>query len=265
MRGLICYCSNTGNTELTSRYIDKNISNAQFDFYNISEGGYFNLDEYDIIGFGTYTHWWGMPEVFESFINSLNKQENKNAFIFNTYSHFSGNTQKCMYTKLREKGFKIIAAHSLRVPTSYPPKRARKKKKIKDSPNFKEFWKFNCFINKLDGYIDRISKERSVDEVKIRTNVIGFLLSKYIKPKMKDITGKKYVDAKLCTQCGECGRICTYGAVVFKKGKVTFNKSKCRNCWACFNNCPQQAIYTENVKGAAQYRGPCKQLAMKLK
>lgn len=46
------------------------------------------------------------------------------------------------------------------------------------------------------------------------------MLSKYIKPKMKDITGKKYVDAKLCTQCGECGRVCTYGAVVFKKIKL---------------------------------------------
>lgn len=264
MRGLICYCSNTGNTELVCRYIDKNISNAQFDFYNISEGGYFNLDEYDIIGFGTYTYWWGIPEVLENFLNSLNNQKNKNAFIFNTYSYFSGNTQNEMFTKLKEKGFKIIAAHSLHVPTSYPPKRA-KKKKNSGSPNFKEFWDFNCFINKLDGYIDRLSKERKVDEVKIRTKVIGFILCKYLKPRIKNIKRKKLVDTKLCTKCGECERVCPYDAVIFKKEKITFDKSKCRDCWACFNNCPQQAIYTEDVKGDSQYRGPSKQLTMKLK
>ncbi|NLI58475.1 MAG: 4Fe-4S binding protein [Clostridium sp.] len=263
MRGLICYCSNTGNTELTCKYIDKNISNAHFDFYNISEGGYFNLDEYDIIGFGTYTYWWGVPEVFENFIDSLSKQKDKNAFMFNTYSHFSGNTQKDMYAKLKEKGFKIISAHSLHVPTSYPPKRA-KKKNISNSPNFKEFWKFNCFINRLDGYIDRLSKERKVDEVKIKTNIIGLMLCRYLRPRIKNVMGKKYVDRKLCTQCGECQKVCPYDAVVFK-GKITFDRSKCRSCWACFNNCPQQAIYTEDVKGAGQYKEPCKQLTMKLK
>lgn len=264
MRGLICYCSNTGNTELASKYIDKNINSAQFDFYNISDGGYINLDEYEIIGFTTYTHWWGIPEVFEKFLNSLNKQKNKNAFIFNTYSYLSGNTQKDMYTKLKEKGFKIIAAHSLRLPTSYPPK-LLKKKKNSASPNFKDFWKLNCFINRLNGYIERLSKERNVDEVKIRTNILGSILCKYPRSMVKKNNKKeKYVDPKLCIQCGECEKRCPYDAISLK-GKITFNQSKCRSCWACFNNCPQQAIYTEKITGDCQYTGPCKQLTMKLK
>lgn len=263
MRGLICYCSNTGNTELACKYIDKNIRNAQFDFYNITEGGYINLEEYEIVGFATYTYWWGVPEIFESFLNSLSKQKNKNVFIFNTYSYLSGNTQNNMYIKLKEKGFKVISAHSLRVPTSYPPKRL-KKKKDSNSPSFKDFWKLNCFINKLDGYIDRLSKERNVDEIKIRVDVLGFLLCKYTKTVKKNSVCEKYVDTRLCIQCGECEKRCPYGAISFKK-RVTFDQSKCRNCWACYNNCPQQAIYTKKIKGSCQYTGPCKQLTMKLK
>ncbi|MDQ2085330.1 EFR1 family ferrodoxin [Herbivorax sp. ANBcel31] len=263
MRGLICYCSNTGNTELACKYLDKNISNAHFDFYNISEGGYINLDEYQIIGFATFTHWWGMPEICEKFLNSLNSQKNKNAFIFNTYSYLSGNTKREMYSKLKEKGFKVISAHSLRVPTSYPPKRAREKKSS-TSPTFKEFWKFNCFINKLNEYIEKLSRDGKVDEIKIRPDMLGVVLCKYPRTKIKDNMGKKFVDTKLCIRCGECEKVCPYDAVSFKK-KITFDQSKCRSCWACFNNCPQQAIYTENIKGSGHYKGPCKQLTMKLK
>ena len=36
------------------------------------------------------------------------------------------------------------------------------------------------------------------------------------KTKDKECYGKKYVDRKLCTQCGECQKVCPYDAVVFK-------------------------------------------------
>ncbi|TYQ15821.1 UNVERIFIED_CONTAM: flavodoxin-like protein [Acetivibrio alkalicellulosi] len=263
MKGLICYYSNTGNTELACRYIARSIKTVQFDFYNVADGGVPDMEHYQIVGFAAYTFWWGLPDVFQEFLNCIHKQNNKCAFIFNTYSHLSGGTQKLLYDKVSDKGFRVISAHSLRMPTSYPPKIA-KGRDFLNSPNFKDFWRFNRFISRLDSYMGKISRNTNVDKIYIRNGILSLILSKYLRTKFKDSMGKKEVDIKLCDKCSICIDICPNNAISLKK-KPTFDQSKCKGCWSCFNHCPKKAIYTEKIRGAGQYKGPCQQLTIKLK
>ena len=50
------------------------------------------------------------------------------------------------------------------------------------------------------------------------------------------------VDQKACTKCGECAKVCQFGAIsVFKTGVMVFD-SLCHGCGACTLACPEEAI-----------------------
>jgi len=56
------------------------------------------------------------------------------------------------------------------------------------------------------------------------------------------------VDADLCTSCGECGKMCQYGAIVcIKEHVLTFNEL-CHSCGGCRRVCPAGAIEMKPVE-----------------
>ncbi|MFZ5987972.1 MAG: EFR1 family ferrodoxin [Bacillota bacterium] len=260
---MICYYSSTGNTELALRYIERNLSGIEFDFYNILDGGDLHFDNYQVVGFATFTDWWGIPYIYEAFLDSLALQHNKYAFILNTYAHLSGKTLKDLYDKVSERGFKVIAAHSLRTPASYPPAIA-KGRTFAEAPSFKEFWAFNRFISQLNTLIAKITRGINVRETKLWIGIVNSLVRRYPRSKARDFMGKKFVEKKLCTKCGTCINSCP-GKAITLTSKVVFDESKCYGCWSCFNHCPQKAIHTENIRGVGHYPGPSNQLRVKLK
>lgn len=56
------------------------------------------------------------------------------------------------------------------------------------------------------------------------------------------------VDADVCTACGECGKMCQYGAIVCIKEKVLTFKELCHSCGGCRRVCPAGAIEMKPVE-----------------
>jgi len=50
------------------------------------------------------------------------------------------------------------------------------------------------------------------------------------------------VDLEKCTGCGNCGRICQYGAIVCLGRKVLTFEQLCHSCGGCWLVCPESAI-----------------------
>ncbi|MBE0536633.1 MAG: ATP-binding protein [Phycisphaerae bacterium] len=50
------------------------------------------------------------------------------------------------------------------------------------------------------------------------------------------------VDLSRCSDCGKCGRICQYSAIVPLNGKVLTFEQLCHSCGGCVLVCPQKAI-----------------------
>ena len=73
----------------------------------------------------------------------------------------------------------------------------------------------------------------------------------------------KSVDESLCVECGVCGKHCPYGAIELAP-KPVFDTNKCNACWACYNHCRKQAIYTRRYRGVGHYPKPIVQLRKKL-
>lgn len=262
MKGIICYYSSTGNTKLACEYIVRKIKNADFELHNITKEGIPDLTSYDVFCFATFTDWWGVPKLFEDYIENLPMQNNKYAFVFNTYAQHSGKTLKILADKIRSKGFNIIGGYSLHSPANHPPAVA-KGLTFEDSPNPRELKGFNEFISSIDLAIGRISGYEKVEEAKINIGIFNSLLRTYPRTKSREFMGKKYVDEKLCIKCEICKENCPYHAIEIADYPL-FDNMKCYGCWACFNCCPQKAIYTETIRGIGHYPKPIKHFKEKL-
>ena len=263
MRGIICYYSGSGNTKLACQYIVKNITSIEFDFFNIVTDGIPDLEKYDIVGLATFTDFLGAPYLMNSFIRKLPPQKNKFAFVFNTYGFISGKTSKLLENFAAKKGFKVIIGHSLHAPENYPPMIVSGKGS-KLAPNEKEMKRFDIFISELNRLIHLIEENKQIRSERIRIGLLNQLLPVFSRTKARKSMGLKYVNEKLCTECGLCEKLCPYKAIKLNP-KPIFNMNKCYGCWACYNHCFAKAIYTKKYRGVGQYSMPNDQLKEKLK
>ena len=80
-KGLVFYYSGSGNTKLACKYISHNLQNVQLELCNVVKIDEIpDLDSYDIIGFATFTDWFGQPFLFKEFIKRIPVQNKKLAF-----------------------------------------------------------------------------------------------------------------------------------------------------------------------------------------
>ncbi len=66
MKGIICYCSGSGNTQLACRYIAGRMNNIEFDLFDIMAGSIPDLEKCDVVG-----RELKRKNIFPGFINSL--------------------------------------------------------------------------------------------------------------------------------------------------------------------------------------------------
>ncbi|NJD51694.1 MAG: hypothetical protein FIB07_02385 [Candidatus Methanoperedens sp.] len=259
MKGIICYFSGSGNTQLACRYIAGKMKNIEFDLFDIIEGGIPDLEKYDVVGFATFTNYGGVQHIFQSFIGKLPRQDDRPSFVFNTYGFMSGKTLLILDKLVTEKGFLVIAGHSLHTPESYPPMIVRGMGNEK-APNEKEMRRFNKFIYELD----RLIAGRELKRKNIWPGLLNRLVPAFSVTKARKDMGEKFVDEALCIECGVCEKLCPYKAIRCSP-KPVFDMNNCYACWICYNHCPEKAIYASKYRGAGHYPKPINQLKEKLK
>ena len=263
MKGIICYYSGSGNTKLAVEFLSRQISSIEFDLFDIVKNKIPNFTKYDIAGFAAFTDFGGPSQIFYDFCNNIELQENKPAFVFNTFGLLSGGTLKKLKSLTKSKGFKVISGYSLHTPESYPPMR-KKDMTFDDAPNQKEFDKFNEYITLLNKQIQEIKAGNSPTLESIKIGIFGYLMPSFSRKKAKKDFGIQNIKEDICIACGICQKACPYIAIEMAP-KPIFNHEKCQGCWACYNHCPEKAIYTPKFKGEHQYPKPSSQLVERLK
>ena len=263
MKGIIIYYSNTGNTLLACRYMKERLVAVEFDFCNVLKQKKISLDSYDIVGFATYTDAWNVPALFMNFIKDLKSQQQKPAFLFNTYGFLSGKTLRVMNKYVTEKGFSVICGHSLHTPENFPPMISMGLG-CAHHPGKKDMQKFDDFIQILSGYIDDLSQHKEVIPQKIKIGIVNTLLPPFPQSMVHPMMGEKKVDEALCIECGVCKNNCPGDAITLEP-KPVFHDNVCQYCWACYNKCPKKAIYTTQYRGKYHYPRPNDEVKEKLK
>ncbi|MDY7078617.1 MAG: EFR1 family ferrodoxin [Chloroflexota bacterium] len=262
MKGAICYYSGFGNTKLACRYIAGNID-VPFDLVDVVKEKEINLELYDVVGFATFTDFFGPPHLFQAFIEGLRQQKNKLAFVFNTYGAISGKTLRVLQRSVAAKGFEVIAGHSLHTPESYPPMIARGMG-AEEAPDEKGMSEFDAFISELGQLLERAKAGEKIKRQRVRIGFWNSIWPTVSRTRARKDMGEKYVDESLCQECGICEKQCPYQAIHLGP-KPVFDMSKCYGCWRCYNLCPERAIYTEKFRGEPYYPKPNDQLKRKLR
>jgi len=262
MKGIIFYYSCSGNTKLAVEYLKSKIKNVEFELFNIIKNSPPDFSKYDVVGFALWADYLRPSPIFNSFIEKIEKQNNKPTFIFNTYGMLSGNTLPMMEKALKSKGFDIIGGHSLHTPESYPPNR-KKGWDFDKAPEEKDINSFNEFISKLSSIFEAIKENKPFEKIKIKVGLLDKII-KLPKGANKKDFGIQKVNEELCKECGVCANGCPYEAITLNP-KPVFNHEKCMGCWFCYNHCAPKAIYTEKFKGDFQYPKPIEVLQEKLR
>ncbi len=264
MKGILCYYSGTGNTLAACRYMVKNLSSIDFVLYNIAKGGPVDFTEYDLAGFAAFADFWGPSMLFRRFIKSLPRQKKKPAFLFNTFGSINGRTLMAMAGIVKKRGFDIIAEFALHTPENFPVMVAGDNSNSQ-APDEREMNDFNNFINYLSNLIDSIKTGKDIKRFPTRTKWPDIIIPSLPRRLARKISmGRKFLDEKLCNECGVCAQACPYQAIKLDP-KPIFNSDKCWGCWACYNRCLMKAIYTKNIRGTGHYPGPIEPLLKKLK
>jgi ferredoxin len=261
MKGLICYFSGSGNTKLAMQYLSSKIKNVEFELCNIKKETGPDFSKYDVVGFATYTDFFGPSKYFYSFFEGIKNQPDKYAFVFNTYGCISSDTIQKLKKLAETKGFKVLSGHSLHCPESYPPMR-KSKLPFDNSPNRKELIRFDNFINNLSKQIEDIKNNESPKYKKIKSPLISYFFQ-YSRDKAKKDFGIQNINDSLCDACGACAELCPYKAIRLMP-KPIFDHNKCNGCWVCYNHCTRKAIYTRKFSGDFQYAKPSEALLKKL-
>ncbi len=263
MKGMICYYSGSGNTKLACNYLKNKIKNVDFELHDIVKNDVSDFSRYDIVGFATFTDFFAPPKLMHSFVEKINNQNGKKAFVFNTYGAISGKTIKVFSDLVEGAGFDVLTGFSLHMPESYPPMRKRGFAFDK-APKEKDLKQFDAFIADLDRILNDIKLNEEVHKQKLKISLIGKLFPAAKRTQAKKDFGSQNVNEELCIECGICMKGCPYGAITMEP-KPIFNHELCAGCWYCYNHCSQKAIYTKKFTGDYQYLEPNENVKSKLK
>ncbi len=261
MKAVICYYSGSGNTKLISEFIKNEIQELEFDLHDIKKDGIPDFENYCLAGFATFTDFLGAPQLMYSFFEEIAKQNNKYAFVLNTYGFISGVTLKTLSKLAQARGFTVISGYSLHTPENYPPMR-KKGKDFDHAPLAKEIAKLTLFIELLRKQASTIKSGNSPETHPVKIGFLNSILPRMSRKQSKKDFGIQTVDESKCITCGICKSVCPYGAIELSP-KPVFTHDNCFGCWACYNHCPTKAIHTPKFKGEFQYAKPAAELKAK--
>jgi ferredoxin len=258
MRGLIYCYSTTGNTRLVADRIAVALGTRgiEIDVRNpVTEVPSEDLGAYDVVGFGTPTMaWkpsWGFYEVL-----GLIPRQNKlvPSFVFCTSGGLPVNTLRTMGKLLSDKNFLVIDGLEISAETNWPVARqfGEKAQGLVGRPDESDLEAVGPFAERVAGQLTSKNLRSKIFDLQVTPlHVLG----QGAGPKeLRRVMGTKRVDRKRCTQCATCATGCAARAISLRPYPI-FSKH-CMGCWACYNNCPTEAITTTVTGGRGRYKGP---------
>lgn len=256
MKILICYFSGTGNTQ---KVVDcyANIFASQYGddvtIARMEDKFEYNLDDFDILGFGYPVHAFNAPSIALRFAKKLPKLKNKKtAFIVNT----SG------------EPLKLNNISSIKLTAIL------KRRNIIVNNEYHYCMPYNMIFRHGDEMAYRmwttaqLLAPLDIKEIKdgTRSRLQKVFMGGFVAWVMRcehwggRLNGKQYKVSDHCVSCNKCVRICPTNNITVKDGKIKFG-GKCIMCMRCAHLCPTDAIKigwfnSWKVNGAYSFKKP---------
>lgn len=258
MKGVVFYCSATGNSQLVANVITSAAASIDWDLHDcLQNTAPPPMEPYQICGFVCSTFYFAIPPVFEAFIERLPRLGGRQAFVVTTFGMMVGGALKYLTGAVEQRGAKVVAAHALHTPENYPPF-IQKGWAMENAPDAGELSDFAGFVQTVAAMEQQLPRAP-----RLKKSLWDLLLRPHSRKKAYKKMGALTVKTDLCLQCGQCSQGCPYGAIT-QNGLPEFCAEKCWGCFRCYNRCPQKAIFAARLKTAAHYPEPLGQFRQRL-
>ena len=244
MNNIVFCFSGTGNSLFAAKNISKTLENCEI----VSMTRSINLSkQYDSIGFVYPTYYWGMPKIVIKFIESLNLENNKDAYYYSiaTYGGLPGNAIYQLYEILETK-------HNVKLHYG---------QKLKMFANYVIAYD----MSKNVGVITNKSTKKLlpiINSIKLKKRNRVYKFTKIFKSMnenfVKNVSNmdKNYSIDDSCNYCFICVKVCPVKNIEIIENKPIF-KNNCEQCVACIQFCPQKAInYKDLTQKRKRYTNP---------
>lgn len=258
MKICIFYFSGTGNTEIITNLLQKELSNLNADVIVmkieniIKKKIRINTEKYDLIGIGYPIHAFNAPKIVYDFIHHLEFGKGKKVFTFRSSGDpfLNGGSTKMMRNQLERKGFDVFNENLSIMPTNV-------------------FLQFNENLNKQLYQLAQIRIKKLAQDIikrKVflqRNNIILTFISTLFS--FMESTGAKWLGKYMkisdsCIKCFKCVRNCPTGNIIViddgngggdgsgdggddgSDDTIKFDRS-CNLCMRCIYECPTNSIH----------------------
>lgn len=172
---------------------------------------------------------------------TLSPQKGYNGFMAHTIYYFTGTGNSLWTARELKKNFKRVELVSI------PSVSGEKKERIFNTARAK--------IKRISGIVQNqissFDKEANFFHTHLFPRILYSTGYKFIH-----FLDKNFSVEETCNSCGICEKICPVKNIILTEGKPVWNKN-CQMCFACINNCPQNAIqYGGKTRGLKRYRNP---------
>lgn len=250
---MIFYYSATGNTRFCADFLADSLHTSAVNILE-TDCDNLNIHQEDSVGFMFPIYCWGVPPVFEKFVNTiLPKLSGENyVWIVATCGDETGVALKKLDTLLKERrGRGADAVFSVIMPNTYVllpgfdvDKPEVERKKLEDAPQT---------LKRISHIIE--NRESGVYEVKEGSfpSLRSAVFPLFVK---WGVNTKYWRYSENCIGCGKCAQICPAGNIKMIDNHPLWNNN-CFSCCGCFHICPVKAVsYRSFTKGKSQYICP---------
>ena len=259
MRILVLYESCTGNTKLGVEALRRalEMEGHACEVRRYRETPSRELGSYDLYGFATPVQSFAPLAPVHSYIRSMRELPGEPAFIFTTGAGWPGAAHRIMSRLLHKKGLKVLGAHMMPCPDSWPLGRVLDRYYYDhfSSPRKRSLRRTAVFAREMVNLAYRHREGLPVQEsphLLLPTPTLPLALNA-LRGGLRVALGNRTVRTEDCSRCRTCVEVCPVGAVRLDPFPVF--SDACVGCWACFNNCPYSAIRTSACSPRNYYRG----------
>ncbi len=243
MKICIFYFSGTGNTEIITNLLQKELSNLNANVIVmkietiIKKKIKVKTEKYDLIGIGYPIHAFNAPKIVYDFVHRLHNDKGKKAFTLRSSGDpfLNGGSTKMLRNLLEKKGFDVFNENLSIMPTNV-------------------FLQFKDNLNKQLYQLAQIRIKKLAQDIMKRkvflqkNSIILTIISKLFS--FMETTGAKWLGKYMkisdsCIKCFNCVRNCPTGNILLvddNDDTIKFDRS-CNLCMRCIYECPTNAIH----------------------
>lgn len=232
---MIFYFSGTGN----SRYVAEQVAGATKEEMvcitkqEMNKKKHYILQEGEKLGFVFPIYWWGMPQLVEEFIQTMEVQLNEKCYVYGvaTYGLEAHNGLKDLEKVLLKKGITLQASFEVQMLDNYVVAYDMADKEKQDR-----------ICRNAEGKIEDIVRDIIQQKQSRVTDFIGTTVKPIVHSFYKNTDHrKKFYTTEACTGCGLCAKECPCQAIALEDGKPVW-KENCSFCLKCIHSCPARAL-----------------------